>query len=250
MSTNVLEKIADHEQQLKAQAIDAYRNLVRDTEAGEDIQAADAMRILKDAGKSPADLSKAVSLIRQRRAWAEQAAKLKETEAALDALDREKESANEALAAAKEAWKAQYASITGRQQPLLSQHADCLRAADQLEHTSSDPTIVAIEREITAQTHNLAVQERSIRAVLSDRKDHLAKLKIKLGQARRTAAHWLRVPGIKTPGANVEAAEKEFAEFNRNAVEPLERQLSTIEQARAALNRESAKLAQRKATEL
>jgi hypothetical protein len=246
MTANVLERIASHQQQQKSQAVDAYRALVRATEAGKDIAAPDAMRILEAAGKTPADLAAAVTLIRNRRGWVEQAGKLKETESALNALDAEEAAALKTLRDAQEEYKARRQSIIARRPALLGQHASCLSAIDQLERTADDPEILAAERELVAESQRLAVSERGIRGVLSDRKKHLATLRIKLGQARRGAMNWMKVPGFSGPAANAEAMAKEFSDFNRTSVEPLERQLAGIGEQRAAINRKSAELAEAK----
>jgi hypothetical protein len=245
MST-LLDRLADHEQKQKAQAVTAWRDLVRRTESGVDVEPGEAMQILKAAGKRPADLAGAVALSRNRRAWVEQAAKLKETESALNAIDAEEAAAVKTLQDAQEAFRASRPSVIARRTALLSQHADCMSAIDQLQRTADDPALLAADRKLSVDMHGLAVSERSVRATLGDRKKYLATLRIKLNQAKRGAANWLRVPGFTAPAANAEAMEKEFSEFNRTAVEPLERQLATIDQQRAAINRESAQVAEAK----
>lgn len=246
MTANVLDRIVDHEKTMQARADGEYRALVLAAEAGDDIEAADASRILQNAKKTARDLADSIDLIRSRRNWVAQAAKKKEVEAALAELYREKEASQQSLSTARETWRAQQPLLTAREATLLAQHADCLKAIDALERTANDPQIIATEKQLADDLVALAAAERGIRAKLDDHKKYSAVLRSRWNAAKAVAAKWARVPGISAPAQNAEAMAREKSAFDCTAVKPLEAQLQVIETERAKINRAAAGLAELK----
>jgi hypothetical protein len=249
MTAVLIDRIAEHRAEKAALAMQDFADLALSTEAGtDDVSAVEALRILTAAGKTEADLAKAVNLIRQRRLDAPLAANLPSLAADAAAIEREILALGENFKAAKEQFRIAYDGLLDRQGRIHGQHFEAQKAAARLLDTCQDSRIIGRERLLGVELSALGFERRSLIESLSasgKEGKRLGQLTAEIRQAAPTNYF-----GIFTSSASRSkqsaAAKQARDEYEREFVAPLRNRLAAIEARIKVINAELAELSKQK----